>query len=98
MNIFKVYSPLNALLCLIGFLKIIFVFYIMNIHIYNLFYMCTLMDFVPENKLIRIYDSWTLDTQFYPSFKCHLTQSTMAGLLVIRLDQRRFDVMTRVPV
>ena len=32
-------------------------FYIMNIHIYNLFYICTLaciMSFVPENKLIPI--------------------------------------------
>ena len=33
-----------------------FVFYIMNINIYNLFYICTLacMGFVPENILIRI--------------------------------------------
>ena len=49
---------MNVLLCLIGFL-FNFVFYIMNIHIYNLFYICTdtlacIMGFVPENKLIRI--------------------------------------------
>ena len=51
---------LNVLLCLIGF----YIFYIfilsliMNIHIYNLFYICTgthaCMGFVPDNKLIRI--------------------------------------------
>ena len=53
MNIFlKVSSSLNVLLCLIGFF--LFVFYIMNIHIYNLLYICTLACIVPENKVIRI--------------------------------------------
>ena len=37
---FYLSSSLNVLLCLIGFFY--FVFYIMNINIYNLFYICTL--------------------------------------------------------
>ena len=49
---FYLSSSLTVLLCLIGFFY--FVFYIMNINIYNLFYICTLVGFVPENKLIRI--------------------------------------------
>ena len=56
---FKVSSSLNVLLCLIGFFIFLFLFcLIMNIHIYNLFYICTgthaCMGFAPDNKLIRI--------------------------------------------
>ena len=40
MDFFYLSSSLNILLCLIGLFY--FVFYIMNINIYNLFYMCTL--------------------------------------------------------
>ena len=50
---------MNVLLCLIGFFIFLFLFcLLMNIHIYNLFYICTgthaCMGFVPDNKLIRI--------------------------------------------
>ena len=53
MIFFYLSSTLNDLLCLIGFFYV-FVFYIMNINIYNLFYICTLACIILWALFLRI--------------------------------------------